>query len=87
MGLIILFAAVWLACGVIAAGVMFASWQRRYPMLRADEFNADRWFAIFCILTGPFALFASCIMPFPTFSCGWLWPWSAKARIEAGRPS
>lgn len=79
----ILGAALWLACGVIDAGFIFASFQRQYPSIRLDGFRGDQGIAVVALVAGPMGLISFCMVDFPVFRHGWLWPWSAKARIEA----
>jgi hypothetical protein len=80
----ILLVVTWFACGVVDAGFTFAYFQRHYPSLRAALFQRNQWTAATSIFGGPCALLASCAVSYPAFSYGWLWPWSAKARAEAG---
>lgn len=67
-----------MASGVVAAGCWFATLQRRLPRQRKLGFCGDRQAAI-VFLIGGLASLAS----IPRAN-GWLWPWSRKAKIEAG---
>lgn len=76
-------AAAWFACGVLSAGMMFAFNQRRYRCISRQCFGDDQFMAAFAILVGPIGL-AATFITYGFFSHGWLWPWSAKAKREAG---
>lgn len=67
---------VWLICGVLACGWMFASLQRGYPD-RDAHFETDQDAAALMLIGGPFALGVP-------RDDGWLWPLSRKAKVEAG---
>ena len=73
--------AMWLASGCVAAGVVFACFQRRYPSIRLQEFNGDAWFSLLILLTGPLGLVGAWMAG--QFGHGWLWPWSRRAYREA----
>jgi hypothetical protein len=75
-------AAGWLACSVFAVGALFARYQRKYDMLRRRDFASDRWFCLVMAATGPCALLAA--VEASQDGYGWLWPWGAKAKREAG---
>lgn len=74
--------AFWLLCGVIAAGHDFATFQRRYPNLRKHDFEKDKSGAVTALVFGPISLSVGFFMH-GTVN-GWLWPWSKKAKREAG---
>lgn len=67
---------VWLICGVLACGWMFASLQRGYPD-RDAHFETDQDAGAMMFIGGPLA------MGVPRDD-GWLWPWSRQAKVEAG---
>lgn len=67
---------VWLICGLLACGWMFASLQRGYPD-REAHLDTDQDAAALMLIGGPFALGVP-------RDDGWLWPWSRKAKVEAG---
>lgn len=72
----------WLACGVISAGFMFAADQKKYPSIaKAESDHAKKW-ACIAILLGASGLLS--VLFIYGFKHGWLWPWSAKAKREAG---
>jgi hypothetical protein len=71
----------WLGCGFIGAGFWFAYLQRKYQVLRSDDFYSDREAAILGVFFGPFVTICSLLM---YSAYGWLWPWGKKAKIEAG---
>lgn len=73
--------AVWLAFGVAAIGWYFAYFQRKWPSLRKDDFYEDRGDALTFAIGGPITFI---VHGLAYSSFGWLWPWSAKAREEAG---
>lgn len=85
MGWVIL-AVVWLACGVVAAGCVYASLQREFPTLAERDRNSDRSFAALFLVFGPLGLsglgLAAASGP-SAFKFGWLWPWPLpKFRLE-----
>lgn len=47
---------IYILCCVIAYGITFAYYQRRYPLIAKDWYYLDMRFAIFVSLTGPFQL-------------------------------
>lgn len=68
----LLIAAVWLACGVAAAGFIYAYFQRAWPSI-ADEFRAsDIRMAWFALLTGPVSLIV--VYQLKEYTHGWLLP-------------
>jgi len=79
--IIIAIAVAWLACGVVAAGFAFASWQRGEDeqVFRGIRFEPDQAGAVVVFFFWPMWLCDP-----GAFRKGWLWPWSAKARKEAG---
>jgi hypothetical protein len=46
----------WLLCGVITYGGLFAHLQNKYPALAKDEYRGDRRYALLPSLCGPFGL-------------------------------
>lgn len=79
---IILFLIFWIVCGIVACGLCFATEQRPYgSMVRTLFFNSDRISAEVALLLGPVGLLFA--IPVDKYH-GWLWPWGAKAREEAG---
>ncbi len=55
---IIVAAAVWLVCGIIAYGASFAYFQGKYALIAKQEYRADLRFSIvWGLLGGPIALF------------------------------
>jgi len=46
----------WLLCGVLTYGGLFAHLQTKYPALAEDEYRGDRRYAIVSSLFGPFGL-------------------------------
>jgi hypothetical protein len=66
---------------VIHIGYSFAYWQRKFTVLRKDDFYRDRRFALGVALAGPCALIVT-MLGYTDY--GWLWPWGAKAKREAG---
>jgi hypothetical protein len=73
----------WIACGIAACGYCFAHYQRKYASLRFRDLEADSAFAFLWLVLGPLSLFVSFLNRH--MDSGWLWPWSRKALIEAGR--
>lgn len=84
MTVIICIICIWLACGIISTGMSFAYFQRNYPTIRREEFNVDIERVWPDIIWGTIGL-AATIMTFEYK--GWLWPWSKRARVEAGLES
>lgn len=76
----------WLATGILSIGFDFAYFQRKYPSLRKQQFAWDQQSCLIAILGGPFGILIVFFLPGnnPAKFYGWLWPWSEKARIEAG---
>ena len=48
----------WLLCGVITYGGLFAHLQKKYPAQAEDEYRGDRSYSIVPSLFGPFGLLA-----------------------------
>jgi hypothetical protein len=48
--------ALWLLCGILTYGGLFAHLQTQYPARAADEYRRDRSYAIIPSLFGPFGL-------------------------------
>ena len=80
--IIIAIVVAWLACGALGAGYYFAYYQREYPGFRKRDFEADKSHAIGALWFGPCALLTARLLD--RRAHGWLWPWSVKARKEAG---
>lgn len=53
--------AVWLVCGFLAYGAIFAHCQREYPTLAKHDESEDRRFALLVALLGPFGIFATAV--------------------------
>jgi hypothetical protein len=83
MGWIVLMWSAWIGCGVAAAGIGFAHAQRNWPSIRRYSFHSDVLCSFLVSLSGPVGLVA-CLLFTGRAKHGWLWPWSAKARREAG---
>jgi hypothetical protein len=79
---ILIFFTAWFACGVVAAGYRFAYFQRKYPGFAKRDFKAEKALATDSLLNGPIDLLI--VYQNGRTEYGWLWPWSAKARREAG---
>jgi hypothetical protein len=82
MMLFVLSAVAWLLCGVLVGGWWFAHLQRKFPSIRARDFKQDQADALVCYLFGPLALIV--FTASTGVRSGWLWPWGAKAKREAG---
>lgn len=54
--LMALVVAMWLICGVLAYGGLFAQFQNMYPSLRDADYRGDRNYSIFSALFGPVGL-------------------------------
>jgi hypothetical protein len=54
--LIAMVVALWLICGVITYGGLFAHLQNKYPARAADEYRGDRSYSVVPSLFGPFGL-------------------------------
>jgi len=80
--LISIIIALWLACGAIAVGYCFAFFQRHFPRLRRRDFFRDRSGASSNLISGPLSLISVFLLGWTKY--GWLWPWSEKAKREAG---
>ncbi len=80
---IILGAAAWVACGTVACGFCFAYYQRKYAIIRRRGFEGDRYFSAGWLVGGAISLLVSCMHGHHEY--GWLWPWSQRAKAEAGR--
>lgn len=79
---IAIFTVGWIGAGLVASGFGFAFFQRSYPTLRKEHFHIDRRQQVTLgVVCGPMAL----LVNVAGLSChGWLWPWSEKAKREAG---
>lgn len=73
---------VWLVCGFVASGLFFAFFQRKFPALRADQFELDKRESVIVILFGISSLIY--YIPKSNRKHGWLNPFGKKAKIEAG---
>lgn len=80
--LIVLF--VYVLCSVWCIGLSFAYWQRNWPYynMRETFFREDIRTSLLFGLT-PVIGWGFCLMH-ATYWHGWLWPWSDKAKKEAG---
>lgn len=75
--------AIYIACYIYTCGTAFAHFQRGFSSIRKGFFKQDRVFSVLISLGGPIsALIAYFGSGFN--EQGWLWPWSAKAKKEAG---
>ena len=77
----ILLTIAWFACGFTGAGLMFAYWQRQFPLQAQRNFKQDRISAIIDVIAGPASLLASVVFLSMHKPHGWLWPFS-KERIN-----
>lgn len=82
-------ALVWAVCGVIAAGLSFAVSQRHFWENRRAWFVRDQKMATTMMMGGPCSLVAMLLIlaqrpDLGLVRHGWLWPWGARARREAG---
>lgn len=77
-----LFAIFWFVCMIYSFGETFAFFQRNFPCIRKEKFNQDIQTSWFFCLFGPINMLIMRILTYPTQ--GWLWPWSKKAKQEAG---
>lgn len=68
----------WLACGVAACGLHFAHTLHHFRH-ESDIIKHAKTMALIHIILGCVALLISFDL-----NRGWLWPWSAKAKREAG---
>ena len=67
--------ALWIVCGVIAAGLQYATVQREFPGIAAENRRADTWLVIAFGCTGPVALLAVVISnAVQGYHHGWLCP-------------
>lgn len=71
----------WLACGVAGVGILCAYFAKDFlGKAWREEVFAVRYYGPVLILIGPFTL----VTALQLSNVGWLWPWSAKAKKEAG---
>jgi hypothetical protein len=49
-------ATIWILCGILAYGIMFADSQRRYPLLANDDYREDMANSVLLGLFGPIGL-------------------------------
>lgn len=59
--MIIFLISFWVVSGVLSYGMMFAYWQRAYPMLAEDFYWEDVASCFFTSLLGPIALLADIV--------------------------
>ncbi len=59
MGIIIIGIIIWLSCGVIAHGLMFAYWNRKYAPRTNKEYRRDMIDGVINIIGGVSALIAA----------------------------
>lgn len=81
----IAFSLAWLAVGALAAGYYFAHMQRYwrgFGVSGKHRFEDDKEGALVTLVAGPIALLE--LQKRGYTEHGWLWPWSKKARREAG---
>lgn len=64
----------WVVCGFVASGIAFAHFQRKFPGLRDDEFEADSFFSSFIGMCGPIGLVAS--LAYSRLEFGWKLPFT-----------
>lgn len=67
-------ATAWVACGVINSGLVYATFQRRWPILSDDWWRKDAKDAILISVFGPLSLVATAITSLHKH--GWLFPGS-----------
>lgn len=79
---LVLLGVFWIACGIWGAGLVFAYFQREYKLIRYRSFYDNQKDAILALMLGPIVLVVLYSLRFTTN--GWLWPWSKKAKQEAG---
>jgi hypothetical protein len=63
---------VWLACGIVNYGLMFAYFQRKFPSIADEQYWSDVTFATTAVVTGPICLLASLVVCEP-FRYGFKW--------------
>lgn len=51
----------WVMCGILHYGLMFAYWQRAYPLSAKDNYDSDRFFSLIGSILGPMTLVAGLI--------------------------
>lgn len=74
MTCLIIGVAAWVSCGVLSAGLIYASFQRSLPTL-ADEFRrSDVCLALFLSILGPVTLIG--VAANGNYKHGWLFPGS-----------
>jgi hypothetical protein len=62
----------WVGCGVLNAGWIFAHYQRKFPEIAEKMLSADFSFARTMFLAGPAGTLAAFLAGQNTY--GWLWP-------------
>jgi hypothetical protein len=56
LALIAIVVAMWLLCGVLTYGGLFAHLQYKYPSLAEDDYRGDRSYSLVSAFFGPFGL-------------------------------
>lgn len=80
MGWLILIVLLWIGCGILEAGFMFAYLQKQYPLIAKIDYCEDKDFALSIILFGPFGLLVDVLDHVfrlhrtSPFAHGWMWP-------------
>lgn len=74
----ILLVIAWFACGFTSAGLMFAYWQRQFPLQAQRNFKQDRIDAVINVIAGPASLLASILFLSTHKFRSWLWPFSNR---------
>jgi hypothetical protein len=72
---VLVFAVLWLACGLAAAGMIYAHVQRRWPSVADEDRREDAEYAVAFGLFGPIALVIIFLMT-GFAKHGWLFPGS-----------
>ncbi len=57
----VIIATLWIACGVLAYGLTLAFFQRKFPLIAADDYWDDVLFAVFIGTLGPIGLFTALV--------------------------
>lgn len=84
---LLIFAAIWIACGVIAAGYEFADRVTSTKYERVSQFKSDQGRALTSICFGLLSLMYVTLaqdMFRTSIDRPWLWPWGDRARKRAG---